>query len=104
MSRVYTENVTADGNYPSADGFTWMGKGLGYGTAGASGTFGSGTVTLQKKHASDWVAVGDNTTLTAAGDGNFQMQPGGIKLRFNVAGSSGADIDLYVNDEDPDAS
>lgn len=63
-------------------GFTWRG---GRGTFLAVATFGGGTVKLQAlgPDASTWIDAGSDTTLTAAGGGNFELPPG--QLRVNVA-------------------
>lgn len=62
--------------------FTWRG---GKGTFLAVATFGGGTVKLQTlgPDGTTWIDAGTDTTLTAAGGGNFELPAG--QLRVNVA-------------------
>lgn len=63
----------------------WAG---GPGVFRCAGTFGGATVTLQflNANASTWTAVGDDTTLTAAGAGYFTLPP--CQIRALVAGGT----------------
>jgi hypothetical protein len=66
---------------------TWTG---GRGNFSVSGTFDSATVKLQySRDGTNWLDVGSDTTLTAAGGGNFDL-PGGTHLRVNSAGGGGS--------------
>jgi hypothetical protein len=58
----------------------------GSGTFIASATFGGGTVKLQflGPDGSTWIDCGTDTTLTAAGGGNFELPPG-QQIRVNIA-------------------
>ena len=61
---------------------TWVG---GPGTFSAEGTFGGGTVTLQTLTGNGtWMAVGSDTTLTAAGIAGFIL-PKGAQIRALIA-------------------
>lgn len=63
-------------------GQIWPG---GMGMFNAEGTFGGGTVTLQVRSPSGtWMAVGADTTLTAAGAAGF-VAPTGAMLRAAIA-------------------
>ncbi|HVO01489.1 MAG TPA: hypothetical protein VMT54_04770, partial [Candidatus Cybelea sp.] len=66
---------------------TWRG---GSGTFEAVGTFNGGTVRLQKlgPDGTTPIDVGTDTTLTAAGGGNFQLPPS--QIRAAVTGSPSA--------------
>lgn len=54
----------------------------------AVGTFGGATLTLQELGPDDttWIAVGPDVTLTAAGNGNFEIT--GSQVRVAVSGGS----------------
>lgn len=73
---------------------TWSG---GLGIFAAVGTFGGATVTLQflGPDGSTWVAMGADTTLSAAGGALFTFSPG--KIRAAVSG--GAPSGLYATAE-----
>ena len=66
----------------------------GYGVFTAAGTFGGSTVTFQflGPDATTWIAVGSDTTLTAAGGGAFLLPPGTIR----AAVSGGTPSALYA--------
>ena len=70
---------------PSATGVQWNG---GRASFTVVGTFGGATVALQwlGPDGVTWVNVGTETTLTAAGVGNFELPRG--KLRVTVTGGS----------------
>lgn len=74
--------------------YQWGG---GAGVFACVGTFGGATVTLQylAPDGSTWVAMGADTTLTAAGGGRFVFPPG----RIRAAVSGGAPSGLYANAE-----
>lgn len=69
----------------------WTG---GSGVFVAAGTFGGATVTLQYlgPDAATWIAMGTDTTLTAAGGGAFMFPPG----RIRAAVSGGSPSGLYA--------
>jgi len=71
--------------------------GGGTGMFACVGTFGGATVTLQflGPDESTWVAMGADTTLTAAGGALFTCAPG----RIRAAVSGGAPSALYANAE-----
>jgi hypothetical protein len=79
--------VTADGNTSVPD---WNGR---LGAFLAAGAFDGATLTLQHKVGSSWVALGTETTLTAAGGGQFITPQS--ELRINVA-SAGAGTSVTV--------
>lgn len=91
--------ITADGAYPAASAtqltayVDWEG---GNGAFLVAGTVGGGTYTLQMQapDGSTWLALGSNTTLTAAGTGGFSAPA--CRLRVNVSGSAGASIKSWV--------
>lgn len=62
---------------------TWPG---GDGTFSGEGTFGGGTITLQVQvpGTETWMAVGSDTTLTAAGIAGFTL-PKGALIRVAIA-------------------
>lgn len=62
----------------------------------ASGTFGSGTVTLQVSPdgGTTWVTTGK--TLTADGS-VFQDFPAGSRLRVALTGATGPDLDVWIS-------
>lgn len=86
--------ITADGSYPATPGYIdWEG---GNGAFLLAGTVGGGTYTLQMQapDGSSWLALGTNTTLTAAGVGGFSAPA--CRLRVNVSGSAGASAKAWV--------
>lgn len=80
-------NATATGS-----AMAWPG---GYGTFMAAGTFSGCTVTLQVLGAdgSTYTACGADTTLTAAGGGNFLLPPATIRALVTGGPPSG----MYAN-------
>jgi hypothetical protein len=66
----------------TSSAMNWPG---GSGSFIATATFGGGTVKLQYlgPDGSTWIDVGTDTTLTAAGGGNFELPPG--QIRVNIA-------------------
>lgn len=86
--------IAADGNYPATPGYIdWEG---GDGAFLLAGTVGGGTYTLQLQcpDGSSWVALGANTTLTAAGAGGFSCPAG--RLRVAASGSAAPSIKAWV--------
>ena len=74
---VLASNASATGT-----GVKWPG---GPGTFSAEATFGGGTITLQVQTATGtWIAVGSDTTLTAAGIAGFIL-PNGSNIRALIA-------------------
>ena len=72
--------LTANGNTAVV---AWLG-GKGYFTA--SGTFGSGTVTMQYQvDGTNWLTVGTDTTLTASGGGIFDIPAASIRAALTGA-------------------
>jgi hypothetical protein len=69
----------------------------GHGVFTAAGTFGGATVSLQyiAPDNSTWVAMGPDTTLTAAGGGGFFYPPGLIRALVSGGTPSG----LYAQAE-----
>lgn len=63
----------------------------GTGTFSVAGTFGGATVTLQflGPDGSTWIAAGSDTTLTAAGGGNFTLASGNIRVSVSGGSPSG---------------
>lgn len=80
-------------NNASATG-SWVDWGGGPGVFSAVGTFGGATVTLQFQgpDGSTAVAMGSDTTLTAAGAGGFVYPPG----RIRAAVTGGTPSGLYA--------
>lgn len=61
----------------------------------AEGTWGSGTLTPQKKsYDGTWIALGD-TTLTADGAINVRV-PRGTEIRANLAGATNPSLKVHV--------
>lgn len=86
--------ITADGSYPATPGYVdWQG---GNGAFLLAGTVGGGTYTLQIQcpDGTTWLALGSNTTLTAAGTGGFSAPAG--RMRLTVTGAAGASIRAWV--------
>ena len=81
-------NATATGS-----AVQWPG---GTGTFLAAGTFSGATVTLQmlSPDGTNYMTVGPDTTLTAAGGGNFLLPP--CTLRCLVAGGPPAGMYAFV--------
>lgn len=78
-------NITEDGQ---SESFQWHG---GPGTFICTGTFDGATVTLQfSVDKGAWIDVGEHTTLTAAGGGNFILPSG--DLRFSTSGAGSTNI------------
>ena len=72
--------------------------GGGLGTFAAWGVdFDTGTYTLQVSYdnGTTWLAVGTDTTLTAAGNGNFVL-PEGVLLRIDADGNGAIDISVSI--------
>lgn len=71
--------------------------GGGSGVFACVGTFGGATVTLEflGPDGATWVAMGSDTTLTAAGGGIFTSPPG--RIRASVSG--GTPAGLYASAE-----
>jgi hypothetical protein len=60
----------------------------------ATGTFGGGTLTPQKKGAGGaWTAI-SSSTLTAAGQINLEV-PAGTDIRASLASATDPDIDIH---------
>ncbi len=59
--------------------------------------FDSGTYTLEVSYdgGTNWQAVGSDTTLTAEGNGNFQL-PAGVLLRVDCNGSAAIDVVVSI--------
>lgn len=74
----------------------WQG---GRGTFSAVATFGGGTVKLQflGPDGSTWIDAGSDTTLTAAGGGNFDLPPCNIRVNIATATAVYADA-VHVGD------
>lgn len=65
----------------------------------ASGTFGGGTVSLEKRTNDDvWIPLGDET-LDAPGSLNVEVSRF-TQLRATLTGSAGADVNLIINPMD----
>jgi len=61
----------------------------------AEGTFGSGTVTPQKKsYDGTWIALG-TTSLTADGAINVEV-PSGANIRANLSGATSPSIKVHI--------
>jgi hypothetical protein len=105
MAILINQLVTTDGNYPSADGVSWVGYDLGEGTALANGTFDGATVTYEFKNpvSSTWAALGTDTTLTSSGGGAFRLQGSAtspVRVRVTVSGAgAGTSIGLAMYDQ-----
>jgi len=86
--------ITADGNYPSNEGFVFSG---GTGVLEVFGTFGGGTAKLQMRgiDSATWLDLGSTLTLTANTVVGF-VAPN-RRLRLNVAGSTGASLRSVVS-------
>lgn len=63
----------------------WNGK---LGAFLASGTFDGATVKLQHKIGSEWVDLGTDVTLSAAGGGQFITPQSELRLNTSAAGAS----------------
>ena len=88
MSIASNGTLTANGRTT----FDWPG---GNGAFSASGTFGSGTASLEwTLDGSTWVAVGTDTTVTANGGGIFTRPPG--KMAVNLTGATSPSIAYEV--------
>ena len=83
MAKLF-DGRNADGNSTT---YTWNG---GVGSFLVTGTLGTATVKLQMAVTGTtvWTDVGNDTTLTAAGIGNFQLPT--CKLRANLSSNSTA--------------
>lgn len=78
-----TNVVLASNASATSNPVAWPG---GPGTFLATATFGGGTVKLQvmSPDGTNYIDVGSDTTLTAAGGGNFELPPGAM-IRVNIA-------------------
>lgn len=77
--------------------------GGGLGTYAAWGSdFDTGTYTLQVSYdnGTTWIAVGSDTTLTAAGHGNFDLPPG-VLVRVDANGNGSIDITVTIRPRRP---
>lgn len=67
---------------------------------GGTGTFGSGTITVQQRIESSPVSAKDDAgsaiTYTAAFDNVFDFRSGDV-IRLNLAGATSPDIDWIIN-------
>lgn len=83
--RTLFSSQTANGQ---SETITWHG---GTGTLVVAGTFDGATVSLQcsPDNGTTWIAVGTDSTLTAAGVAVFQLSPGNLlRLDLSIAGAS----------------
>ncbi len=93
------EALTVDG---STAVLSWQG---GLGTMAGYGTYGSGTLTLEVSYngsGGTYFAVGNETTLSVDGHGNFDL-PAGVHLRSTLASSSGASLTIEILSRRPHA-
>lgn len=78
----------ASGEVICQDGVEWQIEG--------EGTWGSGTLTPQKKsYDGTWIALGD-TTLTADGAVNVRV-PRGTRIRANLAGATNPSLKVHIS-------
>jgi len=83
MTQVINHDFTANGQSPTEK---W-GGGKGYFNAFGS-DFGGGTVSLQYSldNSATWIAMGENTTITANGGGVFDQTA--CNIRVNLSGAT----------------
>lgn len=79
--------VTANGAFPVPD---WNGR---LGAFLVSGVFDGATATLQHKVGAAWLDLGNDTTFTSSGGGQFITPQS--ELRVNVTGGGGS-LDITV--------
>lgn len=62
----------------------------------ASGNFDGATVSLQHKIGNNWVALGEETTLTVAGGGQFITPQSQLRVVISGGSQSSQSIDVVV--------
>lgn len=87
-----TQTLTADGTTQAY----WYRTGP-YGSCGAFGTFGGGTLTLQASFddGTTWINVGSNCEFTDNGAANFEIHRR-VFLRYSLSGSTAPNLTMFA--------
>ena len=94
-----TQNLTSDGPAPDSNGFNYRSA---ESTFAFYGTWGGGSVTIEASFYEGliWIPLRkiDGTILTVAQDEVHTISIGKCKLRYVLAGATGADINITIKD------